>query len=148
MSGNDDYRDELRIGAPIGAVYEALTTPDGIRGWWAANADVGTQAGGVMHLRWSETDWTELRVDRLERPSAVEWTCTGCHVSAFDPPDEWVGTRMSFGLSEADGGTRIELVHRGLKPLACVDICERGWTHHLHTSLRSLLEEGQGQPVR
>lgn len=142
-----DYRDWFLIAAPIGEVYEALTTQDGIRGWWKDDAELESGVGSTLHLQWSEASWTDLRVERLEPPRAVEWLCTGCHVAAFDPPDEWVGTRIVFTLAEIDGGTRLEIVHHGLAALDCLETCERGWTFHLRTSLRALLEEGVGQPV-
>ena len=143
-----DYTDWFLIAAPIGAVHEALATPEGIRAWWVVNVDGGEGGvGETMRLNWPRGGWTDLRIERLEPPHAVEWLCTGCHVDAFDPPDEWVGTRIRFALSEIDGGTRLELVHHGLAALECLETCERGWTFHLRTSLRALLEQGGGQPV-
>jgi uncharacterized protein YndB with AHSA1/START domain len=144
-----DYIDRFLIKAPIDAVYTALATREGIRGWWKTDAEVDRDAevGGTIHLQWSETSWTDLRIERLEPSHAVEWLCTGCHVSAFDPPDEWVGTRIEFTLTEISGGTRLEIVHHGLAALECVETCERGWTFHLRTSLRALLEQGVGEPI-
>jgi uncharacterized protein YndB with AHSA1/START domain len=148
IASKADYTDWFLIAAPIAAVYEALATPDGVRSWWTADIEAGAGAiGETMRLVWSPTTWTELRIERLEPPRAVEWLCTGCHVNAFDPPDEWVGTRICFALSEIGGGTRLEIVHRGLAALDCLETCERGWTFHLRTSLRALLEQGEGQPV-
>lgn len=143
-----DYTDWFLIAAAIGDVYEALATPAGVRAWWVTNVEPESVAAGeTMHLTWPRGGWTDLRVERLEAPSTVEWLCTGCHVSAFDPPDEWVGTRVVFNLAEIDGGTRLEIVHHGLAALDCIETCEKGWTFHLRTSLRALLEEGEGQPI-
>ncbi|HEX8754099.1 MAG TPA: SRPBCC domain-containing protein [Solirubrobacterales bacterium] len=142
-----DYTDWFLIAAPIDAVYEALATPAGIRSWWVVDVKGGEGgAGETMRLTWPRGGFTELRIDRLQRPGAVEWTCTACHVEGFEPPDEWVGTRICFALSEIAGGTRLELVHHGLAALDCIELCEAGWSFHLRTSLRGLLERGEGQP--
>ena len=45
-------KDEIRIDAPAGKVYEALTRQAGYRGWWNAAAEVpeaGIVTGGRGH---------------------------------------------------------------------------------------------------
>lgn len=149
MSANDDFHYEVTIEAPIDAVYEALATPAGIAAWWTTGADrTTTEVGGTMRLRWSEADWTELEVDWLAPPRSVDWSCTAAHMTSFSPPDEWVGTSISFELSEVEGGTRLSLVHYGLAALDCREICFRGWSFHLGESLKALVETGRGAPVK
>jgi hypothetical protein len=81
-----------------------------------------------MRVGFGEGGWTEHRVDRLERPAAIEWTCTAQAISRFTPPDEWVGTRMSFDLGTVgERKKRLVFVHHGLRP-------------RLHRGLRTGLE--------
>lgn len=146
---DQDFGLQVEIEAPPQAVFEALGTPEGIATWWTAQVEGGIAVGEIFRVRFGRGGgWTDLRVDRLE-PGAIEWACTGQDIAQFTPADEWVGTRMTFELSEGgEGATRLDFVHHGLRPLDCIDLCERGWSQHLGSSLKRLLEQGAGQPVR
>ena len=143
-----DFRTRVTLRAPAGSVYRALTTPDGLRGWWSADADVGTEVGERIRFNWSASDYTEMRVDGLDPDVAVDWTCVAQHDRNLPDPREWVGTTLSFRLSpRPDGATRLDFVHRGLRPkLDCYDACENGWAYFLGRSLRGLVETGSGLP--
>lgn len=149
MSNDEqDFRLELEIAAPQETVFEALSDPAAIASWWEAEVDGGGEVGERMRVDFGEGGWTEHRVDRLERPVAIEWTCTAQAISRFTPPDEWVGTRMSFDLEAmGEGKTRLVFVHHGLRPLDCIEVCERGWSYHLGSTLKQQLESGVGEPA-
>lgn len=145
MSTKEDHRQEILIEAPASAVYEALTSTAEIARWWTAEAQGSSEVGGTFRVTFGDNGWTELRVDRLD-PDAVEWTCTAQDIRKFTPHDEWVGTRMVFHLSEANGTTRLDFVHHGLRPLDCLEMCEVGWDKHLGSDLKRLVETGIGIP--
>ncbi len=69
-------------------------------------------------------------------------------IEHFDPIDEWVGTGVRFLLAPLDGGerTRLEFAHEGLAGLGCEEMCTKGWDHYIRTSLRVLVESGEGVP--
>jgi uncharacterized protein YndB with AHSA1/START domain len=138
-SAEQDFRMELEITAPPAAVFEALATPAGIAAWWRTEVEGAVAAGETFKVVFSKAGWTEFRVDRLE-PEAIEWTCTGQDIADFTPTDEWAGTRLSFDLAPAGDGTRLTFVHHGLAALDCIGVCERGWGHHLGSSLKRELE--------
>ena len=140
---NEDFRHRFELAAPIDAVYEAIATGDGVRGWWTTDADIATEVGGVSQVRFGGAGWTDLRVDRLEHPHRIEWACVAQDNPNFSPNDEWVGTTISFELSEIEGSTGLELTHHGLASLDCIDVCEVGWRHHVGQSLRKLVERGE-----
>jgi uncharacterized protein YndB with AHSA1/START domain len=143
-----DFRLELEIAAPRGAVFQALRDPAAIAGWWEATVDGGDEVGETMRVAFGAGGWTEHRVDRLERPTTIEWTCTAQDIARFDPVDEWVGTSMSFHLEPAgEEKTRLVFVHHGLRPLECIEVCERGWSYHLGTTLKQRLESGVEEPA-
>jgi uncharacterized protein YndB with AHSA1/START domain len=146
MDRSDDYGFEVRIEAAAAAIYEALATPAGISRWWTTRVEGGAEEGETMRLFWSDENWTELRVERLRRPSEVELSCTAADNSSFADPEDWVGTRLRFRLTEVDDGTELAFTHEGLRALDCFEICERGWGHHLGSSLKQLVEEGKGLP--
>jgi uncharacterized protein YndB with AHSA1/START domain len=147
-SSEQDFRLELEIAAPRDAVFQALSDPSAVASWWEATVDGGGEVGETMRVDFGTGGWTDLRVDRLDRPAAIEWACTAQAIPRFEPPDEWVGTTMSFELAAVgEGKSCLVFVHHGLRPLDCIDLCERGWTHHLGTTLKQQLESRAAEPV-
>jgi hypothetical protein len=60
---------------------------------------------------------------------------------------EWIGTKVSFEITEKDGKTQIRFTHIGLVPAhECYEICENAWTGYIQNSLRALITTGSGQP--
>jgi uncharacterized protein YndB with AHSA1/START domain len=149
MSNDEqDFRLELEIAAPREAVFQALSDPAAIAGWWEATVDGGDEVGETMRVDFGAGGWTEHRVDRLDRPTTIEWTCTAQDIARFNPTDEWVGTSMSFHLEPAgEEKTRLVFVHHGLRPLECIEVCERGWSYHLGATLKQRLESGVEEPA-
>jgi uncharacterized protein YndB with AHSA1/START domain len=133
-------RIEIELGAPPARVYEAIATADGVRSWWT-DGTFGDAVGEIGRLRFGH-GWTELRIERLVSERAVEWSCVGQDIDHFDPPDEWVGTRIRFDLEPLDEGTRTKLVfvHEGLAGLGCEEMCTKGWAHYIGVSLKGLVE--------
>lgn len=87
-------------------VYRALSSTEGINGWWTNVADVPAP-GGVMLLTFPEMPkpWqVEIVSSTRDR---LEWL-----VQEFPPP--WQGTRMLWTLTDSPeiDGTRINLEHR------------------------------------
>jgi uncharacterized protein YndB with AHSA1/START domain len=83
----------VRIAAPPERVYEALTTTEGIRNWWARDADLGTT----------------VTIKELEPPLHVMWKTA----PSFRP--EWVGTTIIFDLRAEAGNTALSFAHRGFE---------------------------------
>jgi uncharacterized protein YndB with AHSA1/START domain len=139
-------RIEIEMDASPHAVYEAIATADGVRSWWT-DGGFAEEVGGVGRLTFGR-GWTELRIEKLVPDREVEWSCVGQDISHFEPPDEWVGTRIGFRLEPLDGGERTHLVfvHEGLVGLGCKEMCVKGWDHYIRVSLRGLVETGRGAP--
>lgn len=144
------YRQSLVLEANPAAVYAALTTPAGLRGWWTQDCEVVTELGGTIHFRFGQT-YKEMRIDRLEPGREVRWLCTGAHISAAHARlarrDEWVGTQLVFRLTpEGEGRTRLDFEHVGLVPaFECYGLCRDGWRHFLG-SLQQFVGTGRGTP--
>jgi uncharacterized protein YndB with AHSA1/START domain len=142
------YHRQLLLGAPPAAVYQALTTPQGLRGWWTQTCDIATTVGGQSTFHFNQTRKV-MQIERLQPDSEVRWLCVQAHIDAsrLQHKDEWVGTHIVFKLSPQDGGsTRLDFEHIGLNPaLECFDICRDGWDQFLG-SLQSLVETGRGKP--
>lgn len=142
------YRQGLVLEADPSAVYAALTTPKGLRGWWTQNCDVATEVGGILRVRFGHS-YKNMRIERLEPGHEVRWCCTGAHIAVdqLAQKDEWVGTHLVFRLTpDGEERTRLDFEHVGLVPaFQCYDLCSNGWRHYLN-SLQQFVETGRGTP--
>ncbi len=144
----ESYRLSLLIQARPAAVYAALTTEAGLRGWWTQDCDVGHAQGDTHRVRFGPHH-KDLRVDRLEPDRLVRWHCTGALIDLpqLSRKDEWVGTELVFRIeAQGDGQTRLHFEHLGLVPaVECYEVCAQGWRHFL-ASLQQYAETGLGAP--
>lgn len=138
-----DYALCVRFDAPRERVFDALTTLDGLRGWWTTDASGVPGSGGEMRFGFGEVDEFVMRVDSTSRPSSVLWSCTARRRG------EWIGTQVMFDLFDPSS-QKCELWfrHAGLTPkLECYSDCKLGWDHFLE-SLRAYVETGKGSPFQ
>jgi uncharacterized protein YndB with AHSA1/START domain len=135
-----DYEQRLPVSTPPERVFEALTTPAGVSGWWMPTTGSGRE-GGELRLSFPPGPGV-MHVDTAEPSSLVVWTVLACD---FLP--DWVGTRIHFALrSDGRDGTVLDFRHEGLTPqLECFDQCRQGWNYYL-PSLRDYLEVRAGRP--
>jgi uncharacterized protein YndB with AHSA1/START domain len=138
---NDDYEMTIHVNAGPDAVFDALTTVEGLTAWWTAASGSG-DTGGTLTFSMNASDPCVMHVDEAIRPTSVRWTVTECN---FEP--DWVGTRPTFTIAAAaDGGSEMHFEHVGLTPdLECIEVCRRGWDHFI-PSLRDHVERGEGSP--
>jgi uncharacterized protein YndB with AHSA1/START domain len=137
---DQDYRSTLTLDASADAVFDALTTTDGLAAWWASVTGDG-RAGGELTFSFGPGAYAAMRVDAAQRGAGVRWTCTACHF------EDWVGTAVHFDIAALPaGGTELRFRHGGLTPrLECYDDCKSGWDHFI-PSLRAYVETGVGNP--
>ncbi len=136
LVGKDaDFNRTLTIKATSAALRAAVTTAEGVSGWWAPT---DSRQPEVLNVSFGDRG-VDLRV--AATPELVVWDVVGCSAE----PD-WVGTTIEFAWALDAAGT-IELVftHRGLGDLPCAENCFAGWTHYL-PSLVSYVETGVGHP--
>jgi len=122
------------------AVYKALTTIDGLRGWWTDDTEGDSRLGGIIKFRFGNTrGFFDMKVRELEPDRHVLW-------EVIDGPEEWVGTTVSFDLREEDGYVIVLFRHQGWKaPIEFMHHCTTKWALFL-MSLKALLETGKGAP--
>jgi uncharacterized protein YndB with AHSA1/START domain len=141
--GGDGYHAEIAIEAPYRHVFEALTSFEGLVGWWASSATGSLSPGTQFELGFAGLEETiTWEVEALAAPYSVAWTC----LSHTGLPD-WDGTKIVFELSAHETElTVVKFRHIGLVPeLDCYGQCSAGWEHFL-SSLKSFAERGQGTP--
>lgn len=145
-----NYTCKVSIVAPPGAVYGALTTPEGLAGWLTNDCEVRQGVGERSTFRFGPT-FCVMKVTKLIPNQEVRWECVEQHhhaPSQIRRTDEWVGTEVVFHLStRTNGETELSFMHQGLVPtLECYGICQNDWNHLLKLSLKQYVETGFGQP--
>jgi len=137
---------------PVSIVYQAITTQEGIRGWWTATCDVGTKIGPQSTFRFGRT-YNKMSIESLISNKEVHWRCIEQYHHSPDQlarTDEWIATLVVFRLvSQTPTTTLLQFEHIGLVPeLECYEICNDGWEHFIGNSLKSFVENGSGTPYR
>ena len=137
-----DIRHLIRIHASPERIYRALTTADGIHGWWTRDADLDDAVGGTGEFRfYGGKGVTVVRIAELDRPRRVGWETVSSNA-----PGGWVGTTITFDLRADGDDTILTLAHRGFaEPSDGVALVNTGWAYYL-VSLQQYLETGEGAP--
>ena len=130
------------IKAPLTEVYEAVSTVDGVAAWWTK--ETTATAGGDVEVRFTgpggeEKGRMRFEVVELEPGKKVHWRFKS-------GPDEWIGTDVTFDLSQADGYTVVLFSHSNWRELVeFTSHCSMKWATFL-LSLKDLVETGSGKP--
>ena len=118
-------------------VYEALTTVDGLAGWWTTDT---SENDGVLQFRFPPVGGFDMEVLEARPAQRVTW-------KVVDGPEEWVGTTVDWQLRREGDYTVILFGHRGWKePVEFMNHCSTKWATFL-LSLKSLVETGKGSPA-
>lgn len=131
-----------RIGAKVSTdtLYKALTTIEGLSGWWTTETEGETRIGGVIHFRFGALGFFKMKVLELRPASRVVW-------EVVDGPEEWIGTRVIFDLKQEDEFAIVLFKHTGWRePSEGMHHCSTKWAVFL-MSLKSLVETGKGAPA-
>jgi uncharacterized protein YndB with AHSA1/START domain len=140
-----DIIHRVGIKASPAEVYGALSTVDGVAGWWTNETTGESNVGGVITVRFrdrgapSEKGRMDLEVVKLNPGKEVQW-----RVQAGPP--EWVGTDITFSLAREGDYTILVFGHRNWREaVEFTAHCSMKWATFL-LSLRELVETGQGKP--
>lgn len=139
-----DIIHRIGIKSPIGNVYKAISTTKGLANWWTEEVDGDERVGGKIRFRFQTKKGEELgkmvmEVQELNPDKDIRWRCV-------EGPDEWVGTNITFQLSQQDDQTIIIFGHRNWREaVEFMAHCSMKWAVFL-LSLREFLETGKGKP--
>lgn len=139
-----DIVHRIGIRAPLQQVFDAVSTPAGVAGWWARETTGSGGMGGAMESRFHAPDGTEIGrmafdVTQASPGKAVQWRFT-------DGPEEWVGTDATFEFARDGDMTLLVFGHRNWRePVEFMAHCSMKWAVFL-LSLRELAETGAGRP--
>ncbi|MBI3805640.1 MAG: SRPBCC domain-containing protein [Nitrospirae bacterium] len=139
-----DIIHRIGIKAPAAQVYQALTTLEGLGHWWTEEVSGDGRIGGKIEFVFRKKTGELLgkmvmEVQALNAPKEVRWRCV-------DGPPEWVGTDVTFQLSEQDNQTTLLFGHRNWREaIEFTSHCSMKWAVFL-LSLREYVETGKGKP--
>ena len=121
-------------------VYDALTTLDGLSGWWTEDTTGQTEVDGVIEFRFGPPGGFDMSVVKLDPGRLVGW-------EVVDGPSEWIGTHVQFDLRQEGDFTIVLFTHEGWsEPVEFMYHCSTKWATFL-MSLKQLVETGQGAPA-
>jgi uncharacterized protein YndB with AHSA1/START domain len=137
-SGMTDIVHRLNINAPGAKVFQAVSTVDGLKGWWTNHVDGVSQEGKQLTFRFPDQG-PVMEVLELIPDEFIKWKCV-------DGVDAWKDTILTFEMEDLDGGTDLFFAQSGWEEqTGFFAQCNTKWALYL-LSLKEFCEQGQGHP--
>ncbi|MEP7263249.1 MAG: SRPBCC domain-containing protein [Bacteroidota bacterium] len=133
----------FQIKSDAAKVYEFLTTLDGLSGWWTTDTTGNTYPGGKIRFGFPNGFFDMVEVTESLRNQQVKWVVME---SNFPSGHEWIGTEISFEITEDNGCTTVRFTHNNWRAVTdFFGVCNYHWGLYMN-SLKSLCETGEGNP--
>jgi len=139
-----DIIHRIGIKAPISKVYAALSTAEGVAGWWTKETTGESKPGGTIKVIFrspngDEKGKMEFEPLKLNPNQEVHWRFKS-------GPAEWIGTDVTFKLSQDGDATLVVFGHRNWREaVEFMAHCSMKWATFL-LSLKEFVETGRGKP--
>ncbi len=139
-----DIVHRIGIAAPADRVREALASIDGLASWWTEDVRGDSSVGGRIEFVFRADDGAVkgamvMEVQPPQNGEQVRWRCV-------DGPEEWIGTDVTYELSQQDDQTILLFGHRNWREAVEFTYhCSMKWATFL-LSLREYVETGTGRP--
>jgi len=133
-----------------------FTAINDVRGWWAGPpAPTEPQIEGRTDVlgaefTYSVTDvhYVKFQITELVPSTRIAWLALESELTFIENRQEWVGTTVTFDVSERDGRTEVVFTHVGLVPEhECYEICDDSWSSYVLGNLRRFIETGSKDPA-
>ena len=114
---------EIQIDATPDKVFGALTTEEGLKGWWTADSKAEPRVGTLATFGFYKRKLIfKMRVVELVSGKLVRWHCEGDW-------EEWIGTKLRFDLERhGEKGTLVRFNHAGwLSTRGVFSTCNTTW---------------------
>ncbi len=121
-------------------VYRALTTQEGLSGWWTTQVSVEERQGGIIDFTFHGDFHPDMKQTTLRPERLVAWHCVGGHPN-------WQDNTFRFDLENRDGETHLMFRQEYAQELSdeAYGIYNFNWGYYLQ-SLKLLCETGTGTP--
>ena len=126
---------------------EAMKKISQVNLWWAKNfKGKAAKLNDMFSVYFGDT-FVDFKISEVIPGKKIIWLVTDCNLGWIKDKKEWKNTEVIWALTEKDGKTQIDFVHKGLTPESeCYESCKPGWTGHLKGSLVKLINDGKGNP--
>jgi hypothetical protein len=127
---------------------EIFTALNNVRGWWSEEIEGHTdQLNEVFTYHYKDVHYCKIKLIELIPDKKVTWLIADNYFNFTKDKTEWIGTTISFDITEQDKQTQLRFTHHGLVPAyECFGVCKEAWTNYINNSLGSLISTGKGQP--
>ena len=129
------------IEADRDAIFDAVATSQGIKGWWSNRTEGPAGTNSTMKVAFPDAPMTfDFEVTEQTPGKRVAWHCLA-------GPPEWIGTDLSFEIQQGDdGSTSVLFTHGGWATAEeSFPFIAYSWAQIL-PHLKKLAESGEGQP--
>src|SRR5205814_9108035 len=114
MGFPDRIERTVEIAQPPAKVWAALTTAEGLGTWFGdKGATIDLRPGGSAQMTWTGGHQADMRIERVEEPTAFGFTCHILGLPAHDPRRTYV----AFTPGPVAAGTRLTVAESGSAPL-------------------------------
>jgi uncharacterized protein YndB with AHSA1/START domain len=128
----------FHINASREKVFEAISTINGLAGWWTTKTSGDSSVGGIIEFRFGDFGGPDMKVKEIKPSGLVSWECVG-------GPEGWVGHIFTFHLDDNDNKTRVRFEQSGWKETGdFYASCNFSWGRYME-SLRQLCQTGKGE---
>lgn len=138
------FKTTVTINVHRDEVYKALTTKEGLSGWWTEDCEISSAIGGTNTFRFGEM-FVVMQIEKLVKDHIVVWRCVDQFFKFENVvrTNDWVGTILDFRLeSNDDYSTTVQFIHEGLtSELASYDQSNMLWTYLITICLKGYLEK-------
>ncbi|HSB08422.1 MAG TPA: SRPBCC domain-containing protein [Blastocatellia bacterium] len=132
----------VRVHATPQKVFQAVTTAEGLAGWWSTSVRFQPGVGGIVDFRFTADFNPKMEVTRLDPNQRVEWKCVAGH-------NNWQDNTFSFELRDSGGETDLMFKQVYAQELSdeVYGTYNFNWGYYL-ASLKRLCETGRGTPFK
>ncbi len=149
-----DIIHKIRIEASPQTVFNAISTPEGFKGWytiWTSYVSGNGEVGSVIRIGFGDNKYgSNLKITKLDKDKSIE-------LESLDENDNdwsWKGTKLKFQIKEEvvemygnKKMTVVDFSHLGLKDNSpFLPEFNTRWGFFL-LSLKEFIEKGKGSPV-
>jgi hypothetical protein len=126
---------------------EAMKAISQVNKWWAKDfKGKAAKLNDTFSVYFGDT-FVDFKISECVPGKTITWLVSDCNLHWIKTKKEWKGTECIWTVTEKNGKTKIDFVHKGLTPdVECYESCKPGWTHHIKDSLLKLCDEGKGFP--
>ena len=142
----NDFTTTFTVDASPQQVFDTIND---VRAWWIGDIDGETvNVGDVFTYRHEPQHRSVQRITESIPGKRIVWHVDDAELTFIEDRTEWIGTEITFDITERDGKTEVRFSHVGLTPgVECYEACSNAWGSYVNGSLKKLIT-GMAATVR